>query len=309
MQLYKKRSFGELISDTFNFFRTYGKNYFKNYLLLNGGVLIFLTLVFVIGFRDIIAQFFSGNMNNQSFYFEDYFTQNTGVFIVSSLLIFALFVLLSLINYAYPIIYLDLVGKTGRTNYTAGEFVEQLKAKAGKLFIFFVGFLFIFTPLALLAFLVSGLLAFLIIGIFILIILVPILMNIVNFTLYDYLLTDNGYFKSLKKGFNIQFSSNFWKYVGSSLIVYFLIQTISSFFSLIPAFILGFMSVASSANDMEESGLFIILLVVTYAIAILASLIMTNAIYVNAGFMYFDGRDDLQREVHLEEIDSIGSYE
>lgn len=38
MQFYKKRDFGALISDTFTFFKENGKNYFKNYILLNGQI-------------------------------------------------------------------------------------------------------------------------------------------------------------------------------------------------------------------------------------------------------------------------------
>ena len=33
---YKKRKFGDLISDTFTFFRKYAGNYFSNYLIING---------------------------------------------------------------------------------------------------------------------------------------------------------------------------------------------------------------------------------------------------------------------------------
>ena len=33
MEFYKKRDFGTFISDSFNFFKVYGKNYLKNYIL------------------------------------------------------------------------------------------------------------------------------------------------------------------------------------------------------------------------------------------------------------------------------------
>ena len=35
-EFYKRRDFGGLISDSFAFFKIYGKNYFKNYFLING---------------------------------------------------------------------------------------------------------------------------------------------------------------------------------------------------------------------------------------------------------------------------------
>lgn len=58
MQFYKKRDFGALVSDTLNFFKLYGKNYFKNYLTLNGGIIILLVVVIVIGFGDFFKQAF-----------------------------------------------------------------------------------------------------------------------------------------------------------------------------------------------------------------------------------------------------------
>ena len=42
---YKKRNFGMLISDTFVFFRKYAKNFFSNYLLINGALFILIGVI------------------------------------------------------------------------------------------------------------------------------------------------------------------------------------------------------------------------------------------------------------------------
>jgi putative membrane protein len=42
---YKKRDFGMLISDTFVFFRKYAKNFFSNYLLINGALFILIGVI------------------------------------------------------------------------------------------------------------------------------------------------------------------------------------------------------------------------------------------------------------------------
>jgi len=41
----------------------------------------------------------------------------------------------------------------------------------------------------------------------------------------------------------------------------------------------------------------------------LLSFLLSNLLYVNAGFMYYDSRTDLHQKVELEEIDTIGINE
>ena len=45
---YKKRKFGDLISDTFTFFRKYAGNYFSNYLVINGAAIVSAGILFAI---------------------------------------------------------------------------------------------------------------------------------------------------------------------------------------------------------------------------------------------------------------------
>jgi hypothetical protein len=60
-QFYKKRDFGTLISDTFLFFKENGKNYFKNYILINGLLLILLVVIIAFGYHELFGQIFGGN--------------------------------------------------------------------------------------------------------------------------------------------------------------------------------------------------------------------------------------------------------
>ena len=45
---YKKRKFGDLISDTFTFFRKYAGNYFSNYLVINGAAIVSAGILFTV---------------------------------------------------------------------------------------------------------------------------------------------------------------------------------------------------------------------------------------------------------------------
>ena len=305
MIFHKKRDFGELISDTFEFFKIYGKNYLKTYLSINGGILILLLILIGVGFKDIIGQAFSSNLAGESYYFEEYFDQNSGELIIVSILVIALIFLLSMVNYAFPVLYMDAASKTKRNDFTVNEMFEMLKGKVGEMIIFSILSFLILLPLMLLAFGVSAVLIFLIVGIFLIIALIPIFTTVVNFTLFDYLTTENQYFNALSRAFGFVFSKNFWKYLGAVIVMYFLIQIIVSVFSVIPGFIMGF-STATLDNGEEISNAMVILLIVSYSLSIIVSLIASNAIYVMTGFMYYDSREDLQREVHYDEIDSIG---
>ncbi|MBV7441224.1 hypothetical protein KRX57_07310 [Weeksellaceae bacterium TAE3-ERU29] len=306
MIFHKKRDFGELISDTFEFFKTYGKNYLKTYLTINGGVLILLLILVGVGFKDIIGQAFSSNLAGESYYFEEYFDQNSGTLIIVSILVVGLIFLLSMISYAFPVLYLDAASKTKRNDFTVNEMFEKLKAKAGKIIIFSILSFIVFVPLLFITFGLSAVLIFLIIGLFLIIALIPIFTAVVNFTLFDYLTTDNGYFTALGRAFGFVFSKNFWKYLGGVIVMYFLVQIIVSVFSVIPAFISGVSAATIDTTGEEMSTLSIILIVVFYFLSLVASFIASNAIYVMTGLMYYDSREDLQREVHFDEIDSIG---
>lgn len=90
MQLYKKRDFGTFISDSFAFFKQYGKNYFKNFILLNGLLLILMVIVITFGFREFFGALFGSNISGQSYYLEQYLTDNLGMFVGLGIFLFIL---------------------------------------------------------------------------------------------------------------------------------------------------------------------------------------------------------------------------
>ena len=73
MQFYKKRDFGALISDTFNFVKLYGKNYFKNYFVINGLLLILMMVLVFFGFKNFFSLIFEGIGGGNYIYFPVYF--------------------------------------------------------------------------------------------------------------------------------------------------------------------------------------------------------------------------------------------
>ena len=307
MQFYKKRDFGEIISASFDFLKLYGKNYFKNYILLNGLILILLLIVFWFGFGELFQQMFSSNLDGQQFFFEQYFTENQGVLIGMSVLAFIIFMLLCLVSYSFPVLYMKRASETASRNITSGEIANDIKNIIGRFLIYFLGLIFIISPVFLLLFGLSALLMMILIGFFLLLLIMPAMMNIMNFTLFHYFHTQSGFFDALRYAFTAQFSKNFWKYWGATFVMYFIINIISSVLTFIPM-IFYYVSLFTDPNGFnpdggEEFGVFLMLI---YTVSIVASFILMNLIYINTGFMYYDSREDLHRDVQFSEIETLG---
>lgn len=319
IQFYKKRDFGTFISDSFNFFKLYGKNYFKNYILINGLLLILMVTVFIFGYKELFSQIFASNLGGDTYYFERYFSENSGMLIGVGVLTFLLFMILAIINYLYPVFYLKRVAN-GAKSIKTDEILGDFKENIGKIAKLCLGMTFIVIPLSLFVVGFSYLLIFVLIGIFLVMIVYPTLFNVITFLMYDYFNSSRGFMESLSRSIRSQFSypngsekSPFWKYWGSSFVMFIIMSMVSSVLSYIPM-IFFYSSVLTSTPDgnFEQNpftGAFGIAFFVFYGISILFSFFLSNLLYVNAGMMYYDSRTDLHQKVELEEIDTIGINE
>ncbi len=316
MEFYKKRDFGTIISDTFLFFKENGKNYFKNYFLLNGLLLILLLVIVSLGYREIFSQVFNSNTEGSGYFFQQYFQNNTGVLISVAGIVFFLLLLISVINYSFPVFYMKRLSETGNKNIKADDILADMKTNWKRLVVLFLGLFFVVSPLALIVVGISYLLILILIGLIILLFVGPTIFNIVNFLLYDFLHTKKGFFESLSYALRSQFSyshqrekSPYWKYWGSTLIMYIILQVVTSVFTMIPMILLLTSSFTAENKTGELPESFAIIMLVVYTIALMVSLIFSNLIYINAGLLYYDSRTDLHRDQNILEIDSIGANE
>ncbi len=325
IQFYQKRDFGTLISDTFTFFKENGKNFFKNYFLINGLLLIFLVVMMVVFYRGMMEQVFKGNVEGQSYYYQQYFQENTGMLVLAGLVFLVIFLACMLVTYSYPVLYMKRLAETGDKNITTDQILGDIKKNIKKFLLFFLGMMFVMLPLTLLIVGLSSFLMVIIIGFFLLILLIPALVNVVNFTFFDYYHTNRGFFSSLSYAFRAQFSypngrekSPFWKYWGSTLVTYMIINIITGVITMIPMIIVMIAVFTmqnpeapddiSGPNKMFEGTMGLVVFVI-YGVSIFLSMIMMNFMYVNSGLMYYDSRTDLHRNVDISEIDTIGTNE
>lgn len=319
MQFYKKRDFGTFISDSFTFFKLYGKNYFKNYILLNGLLMILMVTVFVLGYKELFSQLFGSNLNGESYYLQQYFDNNMGMLIVVGILTFLLFLILMIVNYLFPVFYLKRLAE-GQDKIKTDDILSDFKNNAGKIGKLCLGMMFIVTPLSFIIMGFSYVLVLIVIGIFLILLVFPTLFNVVTFLMYDFFNSDRGFFESLSYSIRSQFSypngrekSPYWKYWGSTIIVSIILYVVTSIFTLIPMlFFFGSLLTSTPDANFEQNpftGTAGIFFFVMYGISILVSFFLSNMLYVNSGLMYYDSRTDLHQKVELAEIDTIGSNE
>lgn len=319
MQLYKKRDFGTFISDSFVFFKIHGKNYFKNFILLNGLLLILMVVVIVLGFREFFGVLFGSNMSGESYYFEQYFTDNLGLFIISGILLFILYTALMTINFLFPVFYMKRIAE-GAKEIKTDDILSDFKTNRKKVIKAYFGLSFLVMPVATVLFGFSYFLIIILIGIVLILFVAPTLFNIITFLCYDYFNGNRGFFESLSYAIRAQFSypngrekSPYWKYWGSTIVMGILFYIVSGVLSAVPMILfMAKLTTASPDGEFEQNPLtggFGIMIFFLYGISSLLSMFLMNVLYINSGLMYYDNRTDLHQKMELEEIETIGINE
>lgn len=313
-ELYKKRDLSTNFSDTTTFFKSFGKHYFKNYLVINGIFLMVLVVLIYFISKVYMEVLFSGisNMQNNPNYLMAYFNNNMALIVGGFIITFLLIVILSMLNISFPVIYLKLFEKTNGNTFSTQEIMSGLKANIGKMIVFLLGSMFIILPLA---FIIFGLLAFLcliLIGIPLIIIVGSAFMSWITLSYYEYILKDVGYFTALSNGFSLV-KQQFWTIVGTTFLMMMLIQIIQGFITMIP-YVLSLIWMFISTQDIQSQtsrtdtfSTMGILFAVIMVFSVLLSYIFNNFILVNQGLIYYGLQEEKENNSTKSQIDLIGS--
>lgn len=309
-QLYKKRDFSQLIGDTFTFFKIEGKSYFKNYFIINGGILLLLVVVLYFFMKTFIDGTFSAAQTGNPDFMTDMVYTNTLSYVGFGALFIVLISLASLINYSYPILFMKLV--EDKKERSTENIFNLLKKKFGRAILFYLISLFILVPLFILIFGITILLIFVIVGIPILLVLMPTFMSWVTLSYYQFTSSNDDYFRALGKAFEM-IKSKFWPIVGSTLVMYIIIQVILGVLTMIPYFI----GIASMMTDLENinenpdgyiSGISLLMTAI-FIVSILFNYILQNLFLVNQGIIFYSIKETEGNISILNDIDSIGTHE
>ncbi|MEE1898978.1 hypothetical protein GN157_09875 [Flavobacterium rakeshii] len=299
-KLYRLRDFNALISDSFSFFKYHGKNYFKNYFIINGGILVVIALLTYLVTNVIFTSIGDFNSPGAQEMILNYFEDNVWYFISVGGLILLLLITLSLLNYSYPILYLKTL--QDKQEPTVKDILTLLKSKAGKIILFPIASLISFIPLFTIIALISAFFVVTIIGIPVACIIIVAMGSWISLSFYDNITTNNGFFTSFSQGITI-LKNNFWANIGVSLIIGIVVFCIDLFFSAIPE-LLGSFTLLDETTD--TSSISVILTIIGTTISVFVSYLLTNLTVISQGMIYYSYEESIHNRSLDSEIDLIG---
>jgi hypothetical protein len=312
-QLFKDRSFGDYISDPIDFFKKFGKHYFTNYFAINGIFLLLIsisTYFFSKFYFDLIQSSINAPLQNSNA-IEAFFRDNAVLFLLIFILMVFFILFFSMINFAFPSLYIRLFEDKG-TNFDTKEIIGLFKENFGRIIIFGLLSLLIFPFIFFIVMLINFGLVFLIIGIPLFFITLPALVIWANLSFNNYLLHKTPYFQSLSNGFTM-LRNNFWPMVGSTLIFYILIQIVQGVLTFIP-YTIGITSLISTGNSLsnpetsaEGFGAISIMATAFIIATILISYTFNNFIAIQQLLIYYSQIEKEDNNEIQSEIDLIGS--
>lgn len=311
-QLFKNRTFSDYISDTFTFFKEAGKHYFTHYFIINGSFLLILSVLFYFVFKVYFEVLFSniGTVNQDFGGMESYFNNNIGLIIGVVCFLVLLILFVTLLNFAFPILYLKLYDKNKGDSFTTSDILKEMKNNLGRLLSYFIKLFFISIPIVIVLGAVMMLLFFIIIGIPLLLIAMPAYFAWMNLSLYVYLDTNAGFLESLNKGFYLM-KEKFWPVVGSNLIMLAIVQIVLLILSMIP-YAIGMASFFTTAQTqgLEDDNTFSfvgIMMSIIFVFSIILNYVLNNILTINNGVIYYSLRENSENNQQQSEIDLIGS--
>ena len=156
------------------------------------------------------------------------------------------------------------------------------------------------------------LLIMIIIGIPLLLILIPAISSWISLSYYHYISTNSGYFDALGKGFEM-LRSNFWPIIGSTFVMYMIVQIVVSVVTFIPyIFMMGSFFVnpeGMQENPNDSLSFFTLMMSIVMIISILFNYTLQNIILINQGIIYYSVTESQENISIKREIDSIGQNE
>ncbi|EGD33388.1 MULTISPECIES: hypothetical protein [unclassified Capnocytophaga] len=287
---YKKRNFNALVNDTLSFFRMYAKNFFVNYLIINGALLLAIA---------VIATFMTILIGEKMAVTGDFFGAFSSVMLVF-LVIVIMLVVLSLFVQCFPIAYAQILEKrSNETEITAKELFEIIKGMIARMFLF--GFISAFV-LGIPYMILITILNFIpIIGT-----LGSIFLNIL-FTLYVtqamllYVKDKMGYFAALNK-VGEQLKINFWDKWGATAIMN-LITGLFMFAGLIIPIVIFFVFIGVTGFESSDYGIGTgLLFFILFILVIIVAFVTMNLQSFLQILIYFSEKEGEQTD----DIDLIG---
>lgn len=300
--LYKNRNFSTLFSDTFTFVKVHGKNYFGNYLAVNGGPLLLLVILAFIVMRYFFTGVFGGLNSPQSqVLISNYFSSNNDYFIGLGIIFVLLAMIISLLNVSFPIVYLNIVSQGGTP--TPKLIFNGIRARAGRVLLFALASLITFIPITFLVGGVTVLLFITIIGIPVAFCIWAALACWIALSLYDNVSAERNFFTALANGFHMLFK-NFWAHMGVTaifLIISFVLQMAANLISSLISMLMLYITGEGVTNGME------ILTICMFILSTMVGYFFGTIIMLGQGMIYYSCKEGDEKKTIHSDIDLIGT--
>ena len=302
-QLYKKRDFSAFMNDTLQFFKLYWKNYYRNYVVINGALLLLMCVLYFSVFKDMFKNLYTPNITDGSWLTN---TTNPTLFAGGMLLFVVVSIALTVFSTAFPMIYLKLLKTKEENTITSSDIFNELKNYAGRMILFGLISFFVMIPLGIIAMAICMALSFLIIGIPMLMLALPTFIVWSMQSMYIYLEEGIPYFSALGKGWKITFEK-YWHVVGSTIVVFLFIMIVSSLFSMVPAMMMMGSIFTSGGNPAAVT--MTPTMLAFYIIGMIFTFFAYNILYVQQGLVYYSSQENSVNYQAFSEIENIGTDE
>lgn len=302
-QLFKQRKANDLITDTFNFFREQGKNYYATYLKAFGWLLLLLVLFgYLIGSAFTETLMLGPLAPQSSNMIENYFNNNFGYFLGIGVISFVVLLLMMMANYAYSVFYTQILAETGQQAQPR-QILSMLKSNIGRLLLYGILFLLVMFPVFAVIGIVGLLPAITIIGIPVTISVFVFLYSWAALSFYDYLTNRSGFFTAMGRGWTL-FFANPWGHLGSTVVMLIIMYTIQGLIGMISSvFGIGF-SLVDGTDSLDPAAVWIML--VFFILSTVLGFILGHLVMINQGLIYYSGREMHENHGQKTEIDLIG---
>lgn len=301
--LFKRRSFGDYINDTFTFLKQEGKIFFKNFIQFFGGYLILFLFLFYV----LVDLFYGSATSSTMTEIDVIIANNLAISIVTMLALTVLSIYLSIMIFSYPVYYLKNMIDYPDT-YQDPQFIKkQLKStiRRGFSFILLTGILV--TPIVLIAYGLASILVFLIIGIPLLFLIGPYSASITSIAYYDYATQQTPFFASYKQAFKLT-GTDFWGNLGNSFIFIFIIQLLGYVSIMLPNTIysMGIFISEVDAASLKQLGIDKVLIALFVLLSSVISITLYLVFLINQGIAYYSARESIESYQSMLDIETIG---
>lgn len=310
-QLYKNRSFGEYVSETFDFLRADGKHFFTQFFTILGVPILILSFLLYYGMKVYYEFILSSRLQGDSAIIESLANNNLPLFITLFIVFFIVTIILSMLMYSFPVLYLKLYSENRGSNFETKDVINEFKYNFGRILVYFI--LMFFTMIILTIILIIPIIISIItiLGPFV-IIAALYLFNILS--LYIYLNNkEMGFSESISITFDL-IKKNFWPTVGAIAIIYLITSIVSGIFSMIGS---GFnmaemftkLQNPSVLEEEKEFGFKTILEATLTTLSYVVQYTLMNLPILTGGLIYYSMQDHKENINVKSDIDLIGTQE